>query len=166
MIISKQGKGFKAEITTKAEEQSEFVEVGIRYFAVIVGDAVNATNTATLTIGGGKSYTDNATIIRYESQGAVVWKRALDNGNEVTVIDITETDSITFRIKINQYGEGSLYKDGDEIAFDELEQCLTYDLIAERSIQRPFRVEVNNYRLNIKYSKDWERSDTGRRVQY
>ena len=149
MTISKQGKGFKAEITTKAEEQSEFVEVGIRYFAVIVGDAVNATNTATLTIGGGKSYTDNATIIRYESQGAVVWKRALDNGNEVTVIDITETDSITFRIKINQYGEGSLYKDGDVIAFDDLEPCLTYDQTAESSIRGPFRIEANNNRLNI-----------------
>lgn len=149
MIISKQGKGFKAEIITKTEEQSEFVEVGIRYFAVIVGDAVNATNTATLTIGGGKSYTDNATIIRYESQGAVVWKRALDNGNEVTVIDITETDSITFRIKINQYGEGSLYKDGDVIAFDDLEPCLTYDQTAESSIRGPFRIEVNNNRLNI-----------------
>ena len=155
MIISKQGKGFKAEITTKAEEQSEFVEVGIRYFAVIVGDAVNATNTATLTIGGGKSYTDNATIIRYESQGAVVWKRALDNGNEVTVIDITETDSITFRIKINQYGEGSLYKDGDVIAFDDLEPCLTYDQTAESSIRGPFRIEANNNRLNIvKIGKD------------
>ena len=149
MTISKQGKGFKAEITTKAEGQSEFVEVGIRYFAVIVGDAVNATNTATLTIGGGKSYTDNATIIRYESQGAVVWKRALDNGNEVTVIDITETDSITFRIKINQYGEGSLYKDGDVIAFDDLEPCLTYDQTAESSIRGPFRIEANNNRLNI-----------------
>jgi len=155
MIISKQGKGFKAEITTKAEEQSEFVEVGIRYFAVIVGDAVNATNTATLTIGGGESYTDNATIIRYESQGAVVWKRALDNGNEVTVIDITETDSITFRIKINQYGEGSLYKDGDVIAFDDLEPCLTYDQTAESSIRGPFRIEANNNRLNIvKIGKD------------
>lgn len=155
MIISKQGKGFKAEITTKAEEQSEFVEVGIRYFAVIVGDAVNATNTATLTIGGGKSYTDNATIIRYESQGAVVWKRALDNGNEVTVIDITETDSITFRIKINQYGEGSLYKDGDVIAFDDLEPCLTYDQTAESSIRGPFKIEANNNRLNIvKIGKD------------
>lgn len=154
MIISKQGKGFKAEITTKAEEQSEFVEVGIRYFAVIVGDAVNATNTATLTIGGGKSYTDNATIIRYESQGAVVWKRALDNGNEVTAIDITETDSITFRIKINQYGEGSLYKDGDVIAFDDLEPCLTYDQTAESSIRGPFRIEANNNRLNIVKSGD------------
>lgn len=149
MTISKQGKGFKAEITTKAEEQSEFVKVGIRYFAVIVGDAVNATNTATLTIGGGESYTDNATIIRYESQGAVVWKRALDNGNEVTVIDITETDSITFRIKINQYGEGSLYKEGDVIAFDDLEPCLTYDQTAESSIKGPFRIEANNNRLNI-----------------
>ena len=154
MTISKQGKGFKAEITTKAEEQSEFVEVGIRYFAVIVGDAVNAPNTATLTIGGGKSYTDNATIIRYESQGAVVWKRALDNGNEVTVIDITETDSITFRIKINQYGEGSLYKDGDVIAFDDLEPCLTYDQTAESSIRGPFRIEANNNRLNIVKSGD------------
>ena len=154
MTISKQGKGFKAEITTKAEGQSEFVEVGIRYFAVIVGDAVNATNTATLTIGGGKSYTDNATIIRYESQGAVVWKRALDNGNEVTVIDITETDSITFRIKINQYGEGSLYKDGDVIAFDDLEPCLTYDQTAESSIRGPFRIEANNNRLNIVKSGD------------
>lgn len=149
MIISKQGKGFKAEITTKAEEQSEFVEVGIRYFAVIVGDAVNATNTATLTIGGEESYNDNATIIRYESQGAVVWKRALDNGKEVTVIDITETGSITFRIKINQYGEGSLYKNGDVIAFDDLEPCLTYDQTAESSIRGPFRIEVNNNRLNI-----------------
>lgn len=149
MTISKQGKGFKAEITTKAEEQSEFVEVGIRYFAVIVGDAVNATNTATLTIGGEESYNDNATIIRYESQGAVVWKRALDNGNEVTVIDITETDSITFRIKINQYGEGSLYKDGAVIAFDDLEPCLTYDQTAESSIRGPFGIEVNNNRLNI-----------------
>ena len=154
MTISKQGKGFKAEITTKAEEQSEFVEVGIRYFAVIVGDAVNATNTATLTIGGEESYTDNATIIRYESQGAVVWKRALDNGNEVTVIDITETDSITFRIKINQYGEGSLYKDGAVIAFDDLEPCLTYDQTAESSIRGPFRIEANNNRLNIVKSGD------------
>lgn len=155
MTISKQGKGFKAEITTKAEEQSEFVEVGIRYFAVIVGDAVNATNTATLTIGGEESYNDNATIIRYESQGAVVWKRALDNGKEVTVIDITETDSITFRIKINQYGEGSLYKNGDVIAFDDLEPCLTYDQTAESSIRGPFRIEVNNNRLNIvKIGKD------------
>lgn len=155
MTISKQGKGFKAEITTKAEEQSEFVEVGIRYFAVIVGDAVNATNTATLTIGGEESYNDNATIIRYESQGAVVWKRALDNGNEVTVIDITETDSITFRIKINQYGEGSLYKDGAVIAFDDLEPCLTYDQTAESSIRGPFGIEVNNNRLNIvKIGKD------------
>lgn len=154
MTISKQGKGFKAEITTKAEEQSEFVEVGIRYFAVIVGDAVNATNTATLTIGGEESYNDNATIIRYESQGAVVWKRALDNGKEVTVIDITETDSITFRIKINQYGEGSLYKDGDVIAFDDLEPCLTYDQTAESSIRGPFRIEVNNNRLNIVKSGD------------
>ena len=154
MTISKQGKGFKAEITTKAEEQSEFVKVGIRYFAVIVGDAVNATNTATLTIGGGESYTDNATIIRYESQGAVVWKRALDNGNEVTVIDITETDSITFRIKINQYGEGSLYKEGDVIAFDDLEPCLTYDQTAESSIKGPFRIEANNNRLNIVKSGD------------
>ena len=154
MTISKQGKGFKAEITAKAEGQSEFVEVGIRYFAVIVGDAVNATNTATLTIGGGESYTDNATIIRYESQGAVVWKRALDNGNEVTVIDITETDSITFRIKINQYGEGSLYKDGDVIAFDDLEPCLTYDQTAESSIRGPFRIEANNNRLNIVKSGD------------
>ena len=145
MAISKQG---------KAEEQSEFVEVSIRYFAVIVGDAVNATNTATLTIGGGKSYTDNATIIRYESQGAVVWKRALDNGNEVIVIDITETDSITFRIKINQYGEGSLYKDGDVIAFDDLEPCLTYDQTAESSIRGPFRIEANNNRLNIVKSGD------------
>ena len=154
MTISKQGKGFKAEITTKAEEQSEFVEVGIRYFAVIVGDAVNATNTATLTIGGEESYNDNATIIRYESQGAVVWKRALDNGKEVTVIDITETDSITFRIKINQYGEGSLYKDGDVIAFDDLEPCLTYDQTAESSIRGPFRIEANNNRLNIVKSGD------------
>ena len=154
MTISKQGKGFKAEITTKAEEQSEFVEVGIRYFAVIVGDAVNATNTATLTIGGEESYNDNATIIRYESQGAVVWKRALDNGNEVTVIDITETDSITFRIKINQYGEGSLYKDGAVIAFDDLEPCLTYDQTAESSIRGPFRIEANNNRLNIVKSGD------------
>lgn len=154
MTISKQGKGFNAEITAKAEGQSEFVKIGIRYFAVIVGDAVNATNTATLTIGEGKPYTDNATISRYESQGAVVWKRALDNGNEVTVIDITETDSITFRIKINQYGEGSLYKDGDVIAFDDLEPCLTYDQTAESSIRGPFRIEANKNRLNIVKSGD------------
>lgn len=148
ITISRDGTGFKAVVTREtADENTELVNVQLRYFAVVVGDANSVTNAVSLSIDGKSEFHDEKTILRYETQGAVVSKKVLYNGEEVTAVDLTEEDTVDFRIKINQYGEGSVYKDGENITWDDLKPCFKF--VESKSITGPFNIEANGQRLNI-----------------
>ena len=148
ITISRDGTGFKAVVTREtAAENTELVNVQLRYFAVVVGDANSVTNAVSLSIDGKSEFHDEKTILRYETQGAVVSKKVLYNGEEVTAVDLTEEDTVDFRIKINQYGEGSVYKDGENITWDDLKPCFKF--VESKSITGPFNIEANGQRLNI-----------------
>ena len=148
ITISRDGTGFKAVVTREtADENTELVNVQLRYFAVVVGDANSVTNAVSLSIDGKSEFHDEKTILRYETQGAVVSKKVLYNGEEVTAVDLTEEDTVDFRIKINQYGEGSVYKDGENITWDDLKPC--FEFVGSEPITGPFKIEANGQRLNI-----------------
>lgn len=148
ITISRDGTGFKAVVTREtAAENTELVNVQLRYFAVVVGDANSVTNAVSLSIDGKSEFHDEKTILRYETQGAVVSKKVLYNGEEVTAVDLTEEDTVDFRIKINQYGEGSVYKDGENITWDDLKPC--FEFVGSEPITGPFKIEANGQRLNI-----------------
>ena len=148
ITISRDGTGFKAVVTREtAAENTELVNVQLRYFAVVVGDANSVTNAVSLSIDGKSEFHDEKTILRYETHGAVVSKKVLYNGEEVTAVDLTEEDTVDFRIKINQYGEGSVYKDGENITWDDLKPC--FEFVGSEPITGPFKIEANGQRLNI-----------------
>ena len=148
ITISRDGTGFKAVVTREtAAENTELVNVQLRYFAVVVGDANSVTNAVSLSIDGKSEFHDEKTILRYETQGAVVSKKVLYNGEEVTAVDLTEEDTVDFRIKINQYGEGSVYKDRENITWDDLKPC--FEFVGSEPITGPFKIEANGQRLNI-----------------
>lgn len=147
ITISREGTGFKAVVTKGAEAGEGFANIQLRYYAVVVGDANSVTNAVSLDIDGTNKIQGANTILRYEIQGAVVSKKVLYNGNEVTSVDLTEEDTVDFRIKINQYGEGSVYKDRENITWDDLKPCFKF--VESKSITGPFNIEANGQRLNI-----------------
>ena len=147
ITISREGTGFKAVVTKGAEAYEGFANIQLRYYAVVVGDANSVTNAVSLNIDDTTKIQGANTILRYETQGAVVSKKVLYNGNEVTSVDLTEEDTVDFRIKINQYGEGNIYKDGEKIAWDDLAQC--FDFENAKDINGPFKIETDEKRLYI-----------------
>ena len=147
ITISREGTGFKAVVTKGAEAGEGFANIQLRYYAVVVGDANSVTNAVSLDIDGTNKIQGANTILRYEIQGAVVSKKVLYNGNEVTSVDLTEEDTVDFRIKINQYGEGNIYKDGEKIAWDDLAQCFEFE--NAEAINGPFKIEPDGKRLYI-----------------
>ena len=134
-------------VTKGAEAYEGFANIQLRYYAVVVGDANSVTNAVSLNIDDTTKIQGANTILRYETQGAVVSKKVLYNGNEVTSVDLTEEDTVDFRIKINQYGEGNIYKDGEKIAWDDLAQC--FDFENAKDINGPFKIETDEKRLYI-----------------
>ena len=144
IVISSSGTGFTVTCTpdpnTPATDD-KIVDVVVKYFAVVTGNSNDITNNVSLSIDGGDAYNDSKNIRQYDSQGLVITKSILSNGSSLEKIDLTEQNTVTFRLVMTQYGTGSLYRDGEVISIDTLAPCFSFDIskvdVAEGS---PFKL--------------------------
>ena len=144
IVISSSGTGFTVTCTpdpnTPATDD-KIVDVVVKYFAVVTGNSNDITNNVSLSIDGGDAYNDSRNIRQYDSQGLVITKSILSNSESAGTIDLTEQNTVTFRLVMTQYGTGSLYRDGEVISIDTLAPCFRFDysevVIAEGS---PFKL--------------------------
>ncbi len=130
VTIKKESTGFSVTCTdnTNIEQPPVIVDVVVRYHALVTGDANDITNAVSLSIDGVSDWHDSQTIRRYDNEGLVVNKQVLSGGEGKGVIDIDEANNeVTFRIVLTQYGTGSIYKNGETITFDKLEDCFSFD---------------------------------------
>lgn len=113
-------------------EENPAVQVGVtlRYYAILTGNADNVQNNVTLNVDDDVTMSDSATVRRTRSASLLATKKALKDGKEVTIIDVTngmpDDVTLTFRIVLVQYGTGNSLKDGDEVVYDILENCFTF----------------------------------------
>ena len=144
IVISSSGTGFTVTCTpdpnTPATDD-KIVDVVVKYFAVVTGNSNDITNNVSLSIDDGGSYNDSKNIRQYDSQGLVITKSILSNSKSAGTIDLTEQNTVTFRLVMTQYGTGSLYRNGEVISIDTLAPCFRFDysevVIAEGS---PFKL--------------------------
>ena len=122
----------------------QLVNVQVIYSALIAdGDVTSFKNSTTLTVDGvvPDKGNDSVSAIKYDTNALTVDKFILDGGREVNAIDLTEETSVTFRIKLTQYGTGPM-ADGTEVVLDTLADCFGY---VESSISAgaPFAITYN-----------------------
>ncbi|MBR5272421.1 MAG: hypothetical protein IKU25_03385 [Clostridia bacterium] len=114
----------------KKSTPATLVNIALRYYVLLTGNADNVRNTVGLNIDDEDEITDHATVRRTRAASLLATKKALKDEKEVTVIDVTnETDvepTLTFRIVLVQYGTGYSLKDNDEVVYDILDNCFEY----------------------------------------
>ena len=153
ITIAKNGSGFKVTCHNDSPntEATGVVDVIIRYFAAVTGDDNDITNTVTLTINDQVIDSDSSTIRQYDSQGLTVTKSIVDGNNTYQVINIDEnTNEITFRLTLTQYGTGSYYKSGMRFTYDTLADCFSF--VSEVNENPYFRLEKepgNDQQINV-----------------
>lgn len=129
ITIEKSGTGFKLTCHNDSADPNAtgVVDVIVRYYAAVTGENNDITNTVTLTINDVVFDSDSTTIRQYDSQGLTVTKSIVDGNGTYQVINIDEnTNEITFRLTLTQYGTGSYYKNGQRFTYDTLADCFTY----------------------------------------
>lgn len=145
VTISLAETGFTVTCQGGTENTEAIVDVLVRYYAKVTGNANDITNSVSLSVDGTLIKEDSQTIRRYDNQGLVATKSILSAGGSVGKIDISEEQKeVTFRIVLTQYGTGSIYKNGDIINFDALAPCFRFDA-GKVTVQEgaPFRLEAD-----------------------
>ena len=107
----------------------QMVNVSVRYFAKVVGNATNVTNTVDLAINGKQQQQSSVTARKYDAAMLLLNKYIIADGNAVRMVDInskkTEKKQVTFRISITQYGDDATEEEAS-IADDVLSDCFSF----------------------------------------
>ena len=149
--------GFTVTCTNNPNPNAKGVsDLVVRYYGKVVGNTNDITNLVSLAIDNSLIGSDSNHIRQYDNQGLTITKSIIGGTQNGEIIYIDEnTGKITFRITLTQYGTGSLYKDGDVINFDILEDCFSFNpardgyTIADGA---PFDVQIdakNDQKINI-----------------
>ena len=111
----------------------QMVNVSVRYFAKVVGNATNVTNTVDLAINGEQKQQSSVTARKYDAAMLLLNKYIIADGNAVRMVDINskEKKQVTFRISITQYGNDATEEEAS-IADDVLSDCFSF---VERSVK-------------------------------
>ena len=114
---------------------AQMVNVSVRYFAKVVGNATNVTNTVDLAINGEQQQQSSVTARKYDAAMLLLNKYIIADGNAVRMVDINSkemgTKQVTFRISITQYGDDATEEEAS-IADDVLSDCFSF---VERSVK-------------------------------
>lgn len=109
---------------------AKMVNVSVRYFAKVVGNATNVTNTVDLAINGEQQQQSSVTARKYDAAMLLLNKYIIADGNAVRMVDInskkTEKKQVTFRISITQYGNDATEEEEASIADDVLSDCFSF----------------------------------------
>ena len=161
-ISKRSGGGF--DVVCEAPDPSDpaanlpdIVPVNVRYYGLMAEDVNDVTNTVDLSINGEHKHSSSSSIRRYDNEALIVRKSILSGDREQGIIDLDETATeVTFRITLTQYGTGTFYHNGDQINFDTLSDCFSFDpnavVFSPASESFPFRLEkdsLDNNRINI-----------------
>lgn len=107
---------------------AQMVNVSVRYFAKVVGNATNVTNTVDLAING-EQQQSSVTARKYDAAMLLLNKYIIADGNAVRMVDINskekEKKQVTFRISITQYGDDATEEEAS-IADDVLSDCFSF----------------------------------------
>lgn len=107
----------------------QMVNVSVRYFAKVVGNATNVTNTVDLAINGEQQQQSSVTARKYDAAMLLLNKYIIADGNAVRMVDINskekEKKQVTFRISITQYGNDATEEEAS-IADDVLSNCFSF----------------------------------------
>lgn len=136
---------------------AQMVNVSVRYFAKVVGNATNVTNTVDLAINGEQQQQSSVTARKYDAAMLLLNKYIIADGNAVRMVDINskekEKKQVTFRISITQYGDDATEEEAS-IADDVLSDCFSF---VEKSVKyRPenakkfLSVEHDGGKISIK----------------
>ncbi len=108
---------------------AQMVNVSVRYFAKVVGNATNVTNTVDLAINGEQQQQSSVTARKYDAAMLLLNKYIIADGNAVRMVDINskekEKKQVTFRISITQYGDDATEEEAS-IADDVLSDCFSF----------------------------------------
>lgn len=114
---------------------AQMVNVSVRYFAKVVGNATNVTNTVDLAINGEQQQQSSVTARKYDAAMLLLNKYIIADGNAVRMVDINskgkEKKQVTFRISITQYGNDAT-EEKASIADDVLSDCFSF---VEKSVK-------------------------------
>lgn len=107
----------------------QMVNVSVRYFAKVVGNATNVTNTVDLAINGKQQQQSSVTARKYDAAMLLLNKYIIADGNAVRMVDINSKEmgekQVTFRISITQYGDDATEEEAS-IADDVLSDCFSF----------------------------------------
>ncbi len=108
---------------------AQMVNVSVRYFAKVVGNATNVTNTVDLAINGEQQQQSSVTARKYDAAMLLLNKYIIADGNAVRMVDINSKErgkkQVTFRISITQYGDDATEEEAS-IADDVLSDCFSF----------------------------------------
>lgn len=135
----------------------QMVNVSVRYFAKVVGNATNVTNTVDLAINGKQQQQSSVTARKYDAAMLLLNKYIIADGNAVRMVDINSKEmgekQVTFRISITQYGDDATEEEAS-IADDVLSDCFSF--VGESVKYRPenakkfLSVEHDDGKISIK----------------
>lgn len=108
---------------------AQMVNVSVRYFAKVVGNATNVTNTVDLAINGEQQQQSSVTARKYDAAMLLLNKYIIADGNAVRMVDINSKEmgkkQVTFRISITQYGDDATEEEAS-ITDDVLSDCFSF----------------------------------------
>lgn len=138
ITIEKKDTGFTVTCDPDSNSQGaddQMVNVSVRYFAKVVGNATNVTNTVDLAINGEQQQQSSVTARKYDAAMLLLNKYIIADGNAVRMVDINskekEKKQVTFRISITQYGDDATEEEAS-IADDVLSDCFSF---VEKSVK-------------------------------
>lgn len=132
ITIEKKNTGFTVTCDPDSISQgtdAQMVNVSVRYFAKVVGNATNVTNTVDLAINGEQQQQSSVTARKYDAAMLLLNKYIIADGNAVRMVDINSKEmgkkQVTFRISITQYGDDATEEEAS-IADDVLSDCFSF----------------------------------------
>lgn len=132
ITIEKKNTGFTVTCDPDSISQgadAQMVNVSVRYFAKVVGNATNVTNTVDLAINGEQQQQSSVTARKYDAAMLLLNKYIIADGNAVRMVDINSKEmgkkQVTFRISITQYGDDAT-EEKASIADDVLSDCFSF----------------------------------------
>lgn len=132
ITIEKKNTGFTVTCDPDSISQgtdAQMVNVSVRYFAKVVGNATNVTNTVDLAINGEQQQQSSVTARKYDAAMLLLNKYIIADGNAVRMVDINSKEmgkkQVTFRISITQYGDDATEEEAS-ITDDVLSDCFSF----------------------------------------
>lgn len=132
ITIEKKNTGFTVTCDPDSISQgtdAQMVNVSVRYFAKVVGNATNVTNTVNLAINGEQQQQSSVTARKYDAAMLLLNKYIIADGNAVRMVDINSKEmgkkQVTFRISITQYGDDATEEEAS-ITDDVLSDCFSF----------------------------------------